>query len=232
MLELPCYVWVSICYRFRSWGGRRVPKRGAVLIVANHQSFLDPILLGVAAHHRPCHAMARASLFRSRFFGWLIRSLRAIPIELGAGDVKALRRCLEVLRAGDALVVYPEGSRTEDGNVAPFAAGTLLLIRKARPIVVPAAIEGAAAAWPRSSAWPRPAGRIGVMFGRPIAAEQLVAMEVDEALEHLRERVDTLRAELGGRLAKAGGREFRVPGSGEEGFRVQEKKGSGFRVGA
>ena len=200
-LEISCYLWLLIAYRYRSWGARSVPDRGPVLLVANHQSFLDPVILGVAGHHRPFHAMARATLFRHPVFGWLIRTLRAIPIDQENSDVGALRHCLRVLREGRALVVFPEGARTEDGSIGPFAPGTMLLIKRAHPLVVPVAIEGAHRVWPRDRALPRLSGRIASMYGRPIPARTLLAMGTDGALKHLRDHVESMRRQLAKRIA-------------------------------
>lgn len=199
MLEIPCYLWITIAYRFRSWGATRIPRRGAVLFVANHQSYLDPILLGVAGHHRPFYAMARASLFKHRFFAWLIGTLRAIPIEQQGSDLAAMRRCMDVLRRGATLLVFPEGARTLDGSVAAFSPGTIILIKRTRPIVVPVAIDGAYAAWPRGGRL-RGRGRIGVLYGDPIGPDELLALSPDEALRRLETGVEALRHELGRRL--------------------------------
>lgn len=195
MLEFPCQVWVTVAYRFRVWHARRVPRRGGVLLVANHQSYLDPILIGVAGHRRPFYAMARSSLFHNRFFAWLIGTLRAIPIEHGGTDLTAMRRCMEVLRRGAALLVFPEGARTRDGSVASFASGTMVLIRRTRPTVVPVAIEGAYQAWPRGGRL-RAFGRIGVAYGEPIEAETLLALPTADALGVLESRVEALRQEV------------------------------------
>ncbi len=196
MMELPCYLWVSVCYRYRSWGSMRVPKRGPVLIVANHQSFLDPVVLGVSGHRRPFHAMARDTLFHNPVFGWLIRSLRAIPIDQEASDLRAMRACIGVLKRGEVLLIFPEGSRTEDGSTAPFAPGTMVLIKRARPMVVPVAIEGAHHAWPRGQTLPRATGRIMAMYGRPICADKLMAMGAERALAHLRDQIEGMRLRL------------------------------------
>ncbi len=195
------FLWLTFAYRCRYWNAQRVPDRGPVLLVANHQSFLDPVILGVAGHHRPFYAMARLTLFRHPLFRWLIRTLRAIPIDQEATDIGAVRRCVNVLREGRALLVFPEGGRTLDGRTAPFAAGTLVLIKRARPTVIPVAIEGAHNVWPQHRRLPRAFGRIGAMYGQPIGAETLLAMGTEGALKHLHREVETMRQKLAQRLS-------------------------------
>ncbi|MEX0744755.1 MAG: lysophospholipid acyltransferase family protein [Phycisphaeraceae bacterium] len=191
-----CYVWFFCCYRFRAWGVRHIPDRGALMFVCNHQSFHDPILVGLGAHRRQAHALARATLFRNPMFAALIRLLNAIPVDQGASDTSAMRRCIEVLKQDHALLIFPEGSRTLSGRTERFESGTMLLIKRAKPMVMPVALEGAFDVWPRGRKWPRLFGRMGVMFGEPVAAEELLAMKSDAALERLRSDVESLRLEL------------------------------------
>ena len=177
-LHFLCYVWFFLCYRFRGWQVHNVPRTGPVLLVSNHQSFLDPIVVGLAAHHRQFYAMARATLFDHPLFSWLIRSLNAVPVEQGEGDIKAMRACIDVLKRQHALLVFPEGSRSDDGMTQDFLPGTMLLIKRARPQVVPVALQGPFDVWPHFRTAPKPFGRIGVIYGEPIAAETLIAMKL------------------------------------------------------
>lgn len=188
------------CYRYRSWGVRRVPDTGPVLLVSNHQSFLDPILIGLAFHWRPFHSLARASLWESRIMAPLYNLLNAIPVSRGQSDPRAMRLCIEALKGQRTLLLFPEGSRTLDGAVQPFERGMLLLIRRAPAWVVPVAIEGAQHAWPRQSKLPRLRGHIGVEFGQPIPARQLVDQPPDDALEQLRTTIESMRTEVGRKL--------------------------------
>ena len=194
-----CELGMGLAHGYRGWGQARVPRRGPVLLVSNHQSFYDPVLVGMAVG-RPFYAMARRSLFDFPGVGWLIRSLNALPVERGSADRRSLRRAAEVLAAGAPLLVFPEGTRSRDGRVQPFARGTLLLIKQTRPAVVPVGIAGAERAWPRDAPAPRPGARIGATCGEPIASETLLAMEEDAALELLRARVAELRDETARRL--------------------------------
>lgn len=199
-LSTLCFFWVGGCYRLRAWGAGNVPARGGVLYVVNHQSYLDPIIVGLGCGHRQFCSLARETLFHRRLFAWLIRSLNAIPVVQGAADKTAMRRCLDSLADGHAFLIFPEGARTLDGRTQRFAPGTMLLIKRARPMVVPVAIEGAFDAWPRNVSLPRLTGRIGVQFGKAMPAETLIAMGADAALSHLQQRVEMMRQELSMRL--------------------------------
>ncbi|MEX0774403.1 MAG: lysophospholipid acyltransferase family protein [Phycisphaeraceae bacterium] len=201
LLHAFCYAWFALCYRHRAWGSPRIPRKGPVLYVSNHQSFFDPIIVGLAAHQRAFHALARSSLFGHRVFAWLIRSLNAIPVERGSSDMAAMRKCIDVLQAGHALMIFPEGTRTPDGSTQAFASGMMLLIKRGRPRVVPVAIEGAYDIWPRWRKGPRLTGRVGVMYGHPIEPDTLIQMGPEGALEHLRQTVETMRQDVAKRIA-------------------------------
>ncbi len=199
LLHLICYVWVAPCYRYRAWGIHRIPRTGPVLFVSNHQSFLDPILVGLAAHHRQFYAMARSSLFDHPAFAWLIGTLNAIPVERGQSDTASMRKCIDVLGQGHALLLFPEGTRTPDSTTQPFQRGLILLIKRAQPTIVPVAIDGAFDAWPKARKLPRATGRIFVEYGQPIPASQLLAMPPDAALSALQRTVESMRRDLAGR---------------------------------
>ena len=151
-----CCIWIWPCYRYRAWGAENIPSEGAgAFRQQSPVAFLDPILVGLSGYRRQFYAMARSSLFRFRFFAWLIRSLNAIPIDRGTSDVAAMKKCIEVLNDNQGLLIFPEGTRTPDGVTQRFNTGTFLLIKRAKPRVVPVAVEGSHAAWPRDRKRPR-----------------------------------------------------------------------------
>lgn len=195
----------TLLYRHRVYGASNVPLEGAALLVANHQSHLDPPIIAVSTP-RTQWILARVGLFRNRFFGWLIRTLMALPIDESAGDIRAIRQATEKLEMGEALCLFPEGSRSPDGAMRPFKRGAVLLIRRSRCPIVPVAVEGCFDAFPRGARLPRLFGqRTGVMFGRPIAHDDLMREGADAALERLEREVDALRLELRARLRSGSG---------------------------
>ncbi len=150
-------------WQLRVRGRRYIPRQGGLIVAANHQSFLDPVILGVAAR-RPLAFMARRSLFKG-FFGELIGALNAIPIPRESFTPGALRQALSALRSGWALVVFPEGTRTADGSLSALRRGVALLAALSAVPVVPAGIQGAFGVWPRFRKLPFIWGKISVAFG-------------------------------------------------------------------
>ena len=173
-----------------------VPASGPLLIVANHQSYLDPPLVSTGILHRHIDFIARAGLFRNRFFGWLIGTLNAIPITEQGSDTAAIKATLDRLATGRAVLLFPEGSRTHDGAMESFKRGVAVLVKRAKCPVLPAAIEGAYDAWPRGSAAPSFKCRIAVRFGRPIPHDELMAAGPDAALRRLEREIDAMRLDL------------------------------------
>ncbi len=152
--------------RTRTYGKRNVPRTGGVILASNHQSYLDPVFVA-AALDRELQFMARASLFRNPAFRALIVSYKTFAVDRDTGDVKGVKVAIERLRAGAALLVFPEGTRTRDGNVAQMKSGTWLLARRAAVPIVPVLIEGAYHVWPRTRVFPR-RGFVNVLFGPPL----------------------------------------------------------------
>jgi 1-acyl-sn-glycerol-3-phosphate acyltransferase len=192
-----CALVGTVFYRQRRFDAWRVPAAGPCVIAANHQSFLDPPLIGSALPHRRTHYLARAGLFKGSVFSWLLEAVNSIPIKESSGDLAAIREVVARLERGGAVVLFPEGSRSEDGRMGEFKRGVALIIKKARCPVVPAAIEGAFDAWPRSRLLPRLWGhRVMVRFGDPIPPDEFFKDGVDAGLRRLEREVESMRAAL------------------------------------
>jgi 1-acyl-sn-glycerol-3-phosphate acyltransferase len=186
-------------FRLRVHGRHHVPATGGVLLVANHQSYLDPVMIGLMLHRPMCY-LAKSELFENnRFFAWLIRSLNAFPVKQGAGDVGAVKEMLKRLGEGWMLTMFPEGSRTENGQIGPIEKGVALVLRRADADVacVPVAIEGSYDAWPKGRKFPRPYP-IDVLFGPPLRLEKLkgeqITQLIDRTLRQMLEEVRRVRA--------------------------------------
>jgi len=163
-------------FRFRYSGREKVPATGPLLVVSNHQSHLDPVLIGVASP-RQVGALARASLFVGPF-GWLIRSFGAVPFERGSAT-GGIRAILGILRAGEAAIVFPEGTRTPDGKLQSFQSGFCAIARRSGAAIVPTTIEGAYAALPRGASFPRPQP-ISLTFHSPIMPDEIALLSDEE----------------------------------------------------
>ncbi len=191
------WCWFRLFYRLRIEGREKLPLTGPVLLVCNHQSFLDPLLIGMATGPRPMHMLARRNLFKPFFMGWLLKSLNGIPVDRGTADIASMRRCIEIIKEGVGLSIFPEGTRTEDGRVLPFKSGMLLIARRSGAMIVPMAIAGSFEAWPRRRKLPHLTGRITVRFGDPVTGEQLQTAGDDaRLLERFREQMQQMVDEL------------------------------------
>jgi 1-acyl-sn-glycerol-3-phosphate acyltransferase len=155
----------QLFFGFRIIHRERVIQTGSVILAMNHQSFFDPPLAGNACD-RPIFFLAKKSLMNVPVLGWLLPKLNVIPVNL-EGDRSALKALIRILSAGECALVFPEGSRTPDGNLQPAAAGLGLLIAKTRAPVVPMRIFGAFDAWPiygKIHLW----RKITIVAGEPI----------------------------------------------------------------
>jgi 1-acyl-sn-glycerol-3-phosphate acyltransferase len=168
--KLIAVVLMKLLFRLETHGTENVPARGPLLIVANHSSVLDPPLVGGAAPRRLTF-LAKAELFRVPGFGALIRRLGAQPLRRDGADASALRAAQRALHDGGALLVFPEGTRGDEGILRPAKPGAALLAMQTGVPVVPAYVSGSGRAWPRGRRLPRPA-KVVVTFGAPFTFER------------------------------------------------------------
>jgi 1-acyl-sn-glycerol-3-phosphate acyltransferase len=179
-------------FSLRTEGQRHVPRSGPALLIANHQSFMDPIIIGLAAR-RPLRFLARRTLFDNAVMKALIRSFRGVPINQEGFAREGLRAILEQLQAGQAVVVFPEGERTPHGRMQPLRPGIHLLIKRMDMPIVPVGIAGAYDAWPIWRPLPVPAplffpaakGTIAASIGPPIPSRKFTDWPREKILEEL-----------------------------------------------
>jgi len=164
---------------------------GGMLFVSNHQSFLDPVLVGMALNEPLCY-LARRTLFDVPVLGTLIRALDTYPVARGQVDPAALKMMLKLLRRGERLLMFPEGTRTRDGALGVFRSGAAAIAVRTGVPVLPVCIEGAYRCWPRTRALPLPA-RVAVKYGRPIASQ---GMSAEELTDLVRSRILEMRGFL------------------------------------
>lgn len=211
--------WLMIViFRWRAHDRHNVPKHGPLLVVANHQSYLDSTCVGCGLRPWVAVHVARSGLYKGGLFDWLIRHLNTIPIrsESGDGDAAAMKEIIRRLGQGNCVIIFPEGSRTHDGRMSPFKPGVALIIKRARCAVLPAAIEGGFDAWPRGRKGPRLFGpRLAVKYGRAIAADELLAEGARESLHRLEREIDRMRLELRAELRRRTRGAFPPKGPGD-----------------
>jgi len=136
------------------------PATGGMVLAANHISFWDPPLIGCACP-RELHFLAKEELFAREPLGSMIRGVNAIPIRRGVADLAGLKRALDVLQKGGALLLFPEGSRMKDGRLHPPRPGVGLLSSGADVPVVPCYISGSN----RPRHWLARGARVRITFG-------------------------------------------------------------------
>jgi len=160
------YPIFRIALGVRVHGRRYVPKKGAVLIAANHMSFIDPPLMGHAAK-RECFFLAKEELFgQSKFFRWLISYYNAIPIKRGkAFDIHLFKESSKLIKKGQAIILFPEGTRSLEGKFLPFKTGVGMLALRYNVPVVPAYIRNTHRPLKE---WLSRRSRIEVFFGEPL----------------------------------------------------------------
>jgi 1-acyl-sn-glycerol-3-phosphate acyltransferase len=176
--------------QYRARGMEHLPAEGGALLLINHQSFLDPLLVGLPLN-RPISFLARDSLFRVPVVGWILRNTYVMPIDREAASTASLREALRRLELGFYVGVFPEGTRTDTGALGPFKPGVLALIRRSGVPVIPVGIAGAFESYPRTARVPWP-GKVRVVFGAEIPGEELAAYgraQDEQLLGLLRDRV-------------------------------------------
>ena len=187
---------IRLFFGLRVRGVEHLPRSGPFLLVANHVSFFDPVVVGVASPRPLCY-MAKVELFEVPFLGWLIRRVNAFPVQREGADPAAFRRALALLAKGRALLVFPEGTRGTEGMLRAGKAGAGMLALRSGVTVVPAYVHGTGAALGRGRKWPRLVP-LTVALGPPLAfsreergkaAYEAAASQMMEAIARLQEEV-------------------------------------------
>lgn len=195
-----CQWAMTLLLKARVFGLHNVPERGGVLLVCNHQSFMDPVLVTMALH-REGNYMARDSLFKNPFFRRLIESLNAFPVRRNTADLGAIKEALRRIKQGRVVVVYPEGTRTEDGRIGPMFPGLGAIAKKAEATIVPTLIDGVFQAWPRDRKFPR-LGDVIIEYGPPILPNEYADLNAEQLMELVRGRLIAMQQRWHGRVPR------------------------------
>lgn len=170
--------WIGFRALFRFYFGwrvynpERVPLEGPVILASNHASFLDPPLIG-AGVTRGINYLARENLFRFPVMGEILRRWQVVPVDREGGGAKGLKAILDRLLDGGAIILFPEGTRTSDGQLQPARSGIGLTVIKSTAPVVPVRVFGTFEAYNRHMRLPRPRRTLTVKYGRPLLFQQL-----------------------------------------------------------
>ena len=163
----------STLFGWTAYNRERVPKSGPVILASNHASFLDPPLVGIPLK-RPLNFLARETLFRYPGIGALLRSWQAVPVDREGGGGSGLKAILDRLLQGGGILLFPEGTRTHDGNLQAGRSGIGLAVIKSNAPVVPVRVFGTYEAFGRHVKFFR-RHRIGVKYGIPMYFTELRA---------------------------------------------------------
>jgi 1-acyl-sn-glycerol-3-phosphate acyltransferase len=182
----------TLGFSLRISGRPNIPRRGPALLIANHQSFLDPMVIGAASPRHLCF-LARKTLFRNPIFGHLLSSLNTVPVDQEGVAKEGLKTILDELKQGSAVLVFPEGQRSWNGDLQPLKPGIQLLIRRTKAPIIPIGVAGANIALPRGKLrvkfapffLPATNASIAVVIGKPMDAERFAHLPREEMLTAL-----------------------------------------------
>ncbi len=191
-----CWAYFRIFHDLRYTGMKNLPVAGGYVIASNHVSFYDPPAVGCGIP-RETHYLARKTLFAPPVMDKLLPTLKAMPVDQEKPDMTGLKNMIGVLKSGDPVVLFPEGSRSYDGQLQEGLPGVGLLVAKAGVPVVPTRIFGAREAWPRDGKiklW----HSIEVVFGPPLdfsGSDEVKRKDYQAISNKIMAEIEKLRAE-------------------------------------
>jgi len=174
-----CRLVFGFLTRWRITGLENIPRQGAVLIMPNHISLLDPPAVGAPIPRRT-HYMAKVELFAVPVLKQLLPRINAYPVKRGEADRAALRHTYQLLEQQAVVVLFPEGTRSPDGQLQPAEPGAAMIALRSGTPVVPVAVVGTASILRPGASIPRP-GRIRLRYGRPRTFPELAGRRTTKA---------------------------------------------------
>jgi 1-acyl-sn-glycerol-3-phosphate acyltransferase len=165
-----CLIFCKITVGLKAFGRENFPKKGPCIVAANHVSFLDPVVLGVAAPRKVIF-VARDDLFIHPVFRWWLNSCGVIPLKRSSADLSAIKEAMKHLAKGEVLAMFPEGTRKGDNLPDKPFAGVAFLAAKMNAPVVPAFIQGTDTALPKGAKSVKRT-QVNVRFGKQIRIER------------------------------------------------------------
>ncbi|MFN0055847.1 MAG: lysophospholipid acyltransferase family protein [Planctomycetales bacterium] len=201
-IQMTLKVVFGVWLRYRAVGIERLPAQGGALLLVNHQSFIDPLLVGLPLT-RPVSYLARDTLFPVPVIGWILRHTYVMPLNRNGGSTAALRETLRRLDQGFLVGVFPEGTRSPDGQLGEFKPGFAALVRRTDLPLYPVGIAGANRAFGRGSLMLKPY-RVCVVFGEPFSATEISRLRErgreEELVRVVRDRIEQCQREAESRV--------------------------------
>jgi 1-acyl-sn-glycerol-3-phosphate acyltransferase len=161
-----CWIIFKLIFRLKVTGQKNIPQDGPFIIVANHSSLLDPVILGISIRPKVIF-VAAAYLFKVGWLGYMLRKFNSIPVQR-ENDIKAIKQSLKILKRGGVLGIFPEGGIDRQKNHLPVRAGAAYLAAKIGVPIVPIKIKGADKVLPRGAKFIRSLNKIEVEIKKPI----------------------------------------------------------------
>lgn len=181
---LSCAPFFALCYRTKSYGKGNLPKKSGALIASNHASFLDPPLIGYCVFPiRLCY-LARDTLFKP-ILGWILRNIHCYPVKRGKGNIALFKLIPKLTAQGKIIAIFPEGTRSLDGEIQQGQAGVGLLVQKTTVPVIPCYVHGTFKIWNIEQRFPKLFGKTAVVFGKPVDFSYLEARDKKEAQKEI-----------------------------------------------
>lgn len=182
----------KIFFRLSAYGIENIPKEGGAIIAPNHQSFLDIPIVG-SAMPRKMYTLGKKEFIESKKGGWFYRSMGGIPIDRNSVDLGGLKLSINVLKQGNLLLLFPEGTRSTNGRVGHIRKGAIFLSYKALVPIVPVGLAGIEKALPKDARFPKPV-HIVITFGKPIKLWELFnpgeVSFYDKSATYIREEIE------------------------------------------
>ena len=170
---------IAIIYiRLQAISVENIPEEGGVILAPNHPSDLDSFILGIAIN-RQLHTMGKEELFKKRFAGYIFRKLNAFPVKRGEVDREAVRTAIKILKEGNVIDMYPEGTVSLDGSLQEAKQGTAFIALQAEAAVVPVAIIGSFNVMSKGQRFPRP-HKVILKFGKPLYFDEYYGKPYDK----------------------------------------------------
>lgn len=178
---------MTLMYRIRVHGLENYPDSDGMLVCSNHQSFLDPLILGVVCP-RPVNYLGRKTLFKFPPLGWFLRWNDTISIDREAVGIGGMKETLRRIKRGETVAMFPEGTRCNDGEFHSLMLGFCSVAKRCKATLMPIGFDGAFQSYSRNMKLPRP-GRIQAVMGEPIKFEEYADLSDQETADLLESRI-------------------------------------------
>lgn len=189
------WIFFKIFYRHQIYGLHHIYKEAGI-IAANHTSFYDPPILAIS-WPQEVHFLARESLFKYALFGSFIRKLNSHPVQGDTSNIRAFKEIQELLASGKKVILFPEGTRAYEDQLAELKSGVAFLVLRSKTTVIPAYIHGTFSIWNRERKFPKLWGKTACVFGNPISYEKFEGLDKKQAqnalTKNLAESIQSLR---------------------------------------